>query len=77
MDGLPCYFSNAIEQVQKRVMSTIYPNLSYDDSLALSGMSKLSSRREEACIKLFNEILNIPDHKLGIFRPLNRRQSMT
>jgi hypothetical protein len=44
-------------------MSILYPNLSYDDSLAFSGISKLSSRREEACIKLFNEIVNIPDHK--------------
>ena len=38
--GLPCYLSNAIERVQKRVMSIIYPNLSYDDSLALSGTSR-------------------------------------
>ena len=44
----------------KSVMSIIYPKLSYDDSLALSDISKLSSRREEACIKLFNEIVNIP-----------------
>jgi hypothetical protein len=28
--GLPCYLSNAIERVQKRVMSIIYPNLSYE-----------------------------------------------
>ena len=62
---LPCYLSNAIELVQKRIMSIIYPSLSFDDSLALSGISKLSSRREEACIKLFNEIVNIPDHKLA------------
>ncbi len=56
----------AIERVQKRVMSiNIYPNLRYDDTLALSGISKLSSRREEARIKLFNEIVNIPDHKLA------------
>jgi hypothetical protein len=55
--------------VQKRVMSIIYPNLSYDDSLALSNISKLSSRREEACIKLFNEIVNIPDHKLAYLLP--------
>jgi hypothetical protein len=67
--GLPCYLSNAVERVQKRVMSIIYPNLSYDDSLALSGISKLSSRREEACIKLFNEIFNIPDHKLAYLLP--------
>ena len=33
--GLPCYLSNAIERVQKRVMSIIYPNLSYDDSQLL------------------------------------------
>ena len=45
------------------------PNLSYDDSLALSDISKLSSRREEACIKLFNEIVNIPDHKLAYLLP--------
>jgi hypothetical protein len=55
----------------------IYPNLSYDDSLALSGISKLSSRREEAGIKLFNEIVNIPDQSWRISCPLNRKQSMT
>ena len=66
---IPCYLSNTIERLQKRVMSIIYPNLSYDDSLALSDISKLSSRREEACIKLFNEIVNIPDHKLAYLLP--------
>jgi hypothetical protein len=53
----------------KSVMSIIYPKLSYDESLALSDISKLSSRREEACIKLFNEIVNIPDHKLAYLLP--------
>ena len=31
--GLPSYLSNAIERVQKRIMRTIYPNLSYEESL--------------------------------------------
>ena len=33
--GLPNYLSNAIERVQKRVMSLIYPYVNYDDSLIL------------------------------------------
>ena len=67
--GLPSYPSNALERVQKRVMSIIYPNLSYDHSLALSGLAKLSCRREEACKKLFKEIVNTPDHKLAYLLP--------
>ena len=67
--GLPSYLSNALERVQKRVMSIIYPNLSYDHSLALSGLAKLGCRREEACKKLFKEIVNTPDHKLAHLLP--------
>ena len=54
-------------------MRTIYPNLSYEESLALSGIEKLSCRREEACKKLFNEILNTPNHKLAYLLPSEQK----
>ena len=69
LEPMTFYLSNAIERVQKRVMSIIYPNLSYDESLSLSGLVKLSCRREEACKKLFNEIVNTGDHKLTNLLP--------
>ena len=50
-------------------MSIIYPSLSYDNNLALSGLTKLSCRREEACKKLLKEIVNTPDHKLAYLFP--------
>ena len=59
------YLSNAIERVQKRVVSLIYPYANYDDSLILGGIDKLSTRREKACEKLFSKIINKPDHKLA------------
>ena len=51
------------------MISVIYPNLSYDDSLSLSGLVKLSCRREEACKKLLNVIVNTRDHKLTNLLP--------
>ena len=48
--------------INDNVMSVIYPNSSYDDSSSLCGLAKLSCRREEACKKLFNEIVNIRGH---------------
>ena len=49
---------HAISQIPFNVFKNVlcllhYPNLSYDDSLALSGIAKLSSRREEACLESF------------------------
>ena len=44
--------------------------MSYDDSLSLCGLAKLSCRREEACKKLLNELVNTRDHKLTNLLPI-------
>ena len=44
--GLPCYLSNAIERVQKRVMSIIYPNLSYDDSQLVAFLNLVADAKK-------------------------------
>ena len=62
--SLPKYLSDEIERVQKRVLRIVYPNLHYEDTLMESGMESLQARRQTACNKLFNQILNNPNHKL-------------
>ena len=56
--------SDEIERVQKRVLRIVYPNLHYEDALMEAGMESLYARRQTACNKLFNQILNNPNHKL-------------
>jgi hypothetical protein len=58
--ALPSYLSNALERVQKRVLSIIYPLTGYADCLQKSGIKLLSDRRVDACEKLFNEITTTP-----------------
>ena len=58
--ALPSYLSNALERVQKRVLSITYPLTGYADCLQKSGIKPLSDRRVDACEKLFNEITTTP-----------------
>ena len=58
--ALPSYLSNALERIQKRVLSIIYPLTDYADCLQKSGIKPLSDRRVDACEKLFNEITTTP-----------------
>ncbi len=53
-----------IERVQKRAWSIIFPNVPYQDSLQLSSLCSLSSRRQELCDKLFSSVIINNDHKL-------------
>ena len=48
--------SDEIEKVQKRCLKLIYPELSYQDSLDISGLSKLHERREKLTQELFEQI---------------------
>jgi hypothetical protein len=59
--ALPSYLSNALERVQKRVLSIIYTLTGYADCLQKSGIKPLSDRRVDACEKLFNEITKTPE----------------
>lgn len=54
--GLTQKLSDEIEAVQRRCMKVIFPYLSYADATAVAQLETLSSRREKAVIKLFNEI---------------------
>ena len=54
--GLTHKLSDDIEAVQRRCMKVIFPYLSYADATAVAQLDTLSSRREKAVVKLFNEI---------------------
>ena len=46
--NLPKYLSDALEEIQNRVLRIILPNLHYDEALILSGLSSLDDRRAAA-----------------------------
>lgn len=66
--------SNDIERVQKRCLKIIYPELCYDDALLLSGLDKLSVRRERLVKDLFQQIRH-PGHILNCL--LTKRSCVT
>jgi hypothetical protein len=57
-----------IERVQKRCLRIIYPHLSYSESLNISGLERLSVRREAIVRKLFQEMQH-NDHILNGLLP--------
>jgi hypothetical protein len=61
--GLIANQSDDLERVQKRVLRIIYPNLSYHDALFVSGLERLSVRRERITRVLFEDIQK-PSHVL-------------
>ena len=63
--SLPKHLSNAIERVQKRVISIVFPGTHYKEGLTTAGLYSLSERRGEACLTLFHEIASNPQHKLS------------
>jgi hypothetical protein len=54
--GLTKAQSDDLERVQRRCLKIIWPNLSYADALSVSGVEKLSIRRENLVRTVFNEI---------------------
>ena len=62
--NLPKYLSDDVEMVQKRVMKSIYPGMSYIDILNLLGLQTLYDRRVYLCTKYFNGIKNTK-HRLN------------
>ena len=60
-----------LENVQKRCLKMIFPDLSYADALGIAGIERLSVRRERAVISLFKEIKH-SSHILNNLLPLNR-----
>ena len=58
------YLHESLERIQKRALSIIFPEVSYQDSQQLSCLSSLSSRRQELCDKLFSSVVANCNHKL-------------
>ena len=58
------YLQESLERIQKRALSIIFPEVSYQDGLQLSCLSSLSSRRQELCDKLFSSVAANSNHKL-------------
>lgn len=72
--ALPGYLQETLERVQKRVLSIIYPGISYHDSLVLSGLPNLTVRRQELCEKLFCSVNSDSNHKLHNLIPFTKGQ---
>ena len=60
----PSYLSNEIERIQRRAMHVIFPDLSYNDALAETKLSKLDERWEKLSGDLFSNIVKNDNHKL-------------
>jgi hypothetical protein len=58
----------SIEQIQKRVLRIIYPNLDYDQAITETKLQTLEERRDELCISLIKKMLE-PNHKLHSLLP--------
>lgn len=71
--ALPAYLSEDIERIQKRVLSIILPDMSYQDCLDRLGLPTLKERRNELCKRLFDSIANNSGHKLhNLLQEMNK-----
>jgi hypothetical protein len=61
--GLTTAQSLDIERVQKRCLRIIFPDLSYSDALLISGLERLTARRERIVRDTFKDI-QLPSHPL-------------
>ena len=59
---LPKYLDKALENVQKRALSIIWPGISYEDALGMAAIQTLSARRAAACERFICKIS--PGHPL-------------
>lgn len=57
--GLTSQQSKELESVQKRCLKIIYPDLSYNTALQITGLERLSERRERMVKELFGHIKNM------------------
>ena len=62
--SLPNYPSDDLEQLQKRAMRIIYPELRYAEALEKAGLQTLVKRRQETTERFFNEIVTNQRHRL-------------
>ena len=68
-NSLPIYLSDELERLQKRAFRIIYPTLSYSEERVALGLPLLSARREELTTRLFDKILQNPNHRLHHLLP--------
>ena len=54
--GLPKYLACYLENVQKRVLSILWPGISYETALDKAALSSHSDRRTVSCIKLIGKV---------------------
>ena len=54
--------------IQKRALRIIFPWVVYDEALSVTGLQKLSTRRQRFVDKHFREIESNDKHKLHNFR---------
>ena len=54
--ALPEYLIAAIERIQRRITSIIFPGLPYSERLEKGNLVTLSVRRKSACAKLFDQV---------------------
>lgn len=66
--ALPQYLSAEIERVQKRALSIMYPNHTYEANLAQFGLATLHKIRQELCDTQFERI-STTSHKLSYLLP--------
>ena len=55
--NFPQSLSKDLEKLQKRTLSIIYPNCSYEDALKVAGIDSLEVRRNVACKRFIETIL--------------------
>ena len=67
--SLPLYLINDLERVQKRVLSIIYPYVSYNEALVQAGLSRLVDHHQDLCKSLFYNILEDINHRLHHLLP--------
>ena len=67
--NLPNYLSCEIENVQKRALRIIHPEMTYNEALTHAELDSLHERREKLCIKLFSSIEANIDHRLKDLMP--------
>jgi len=66
--SLTCGQSDKLEAIQRRALRILYPDHPYAEALNLSGLPRLSERREELSKAFFTDILD-PGHQLHYLLP--------
>ena len=66
--GLTAAHRKQLESIQKRALSMIYPDSSYETALTVLDMNTLDTRRHELCVKLFKNMKH-PSNKLNNLLP--------